>query len=181
MDAPERIIDKRSNSLPPFGNQRGATVVEFAVIVGLLLVILMGILEFGFIFLQEHFVANAAREGLRVGIRANNFDNDAYNSVTPLPLYPDEECNETTDRKAKVDCVVREYLQTLYPNNETGTVDVVTDTNDAVGPPATRSLTVTVTAQNFFPTLLTGLIPGFNPISEISFTAKGDYEDPVEE
>ena len=55
-------------------NENGATVVEFAVIVFLLLLIIFGILEFAFIFYQRHFIENAAREGVRIGIRADNYD-----------------------------------------------------------------------------------------------------------
>jgi len=47
-------------------NERGAAAVEFALILIPLLMILLGTIEFGFIFNQQLTVTNAAREGARV-------------------------------------------------------------------------------------------------------------------
>lgn len=49
--------------------QHGTAVVEFAFLCGLLLMFLLGIFEFGFLWLQSHYVANAAREGARVAAK----------------------------------------------------------------------------------------------------------------
>jgi len=46
--------------------ERGAAAVEFALILIPLLVLLLGIIEFGYIFNQQLTVTNAAREGARV-------------------------------------------------------------------------------------------------------------------
>ncbi|NIQ95014.1 MAG: pilus assembly protein [Desulfuromonadales bacterium] len=54
--------------------ERGATVVEFTILASLFLLIVFGLIEFGIIFYQKHFVASAAREGVRYGVVANNFD-----------------------------------------------------------------------------------------------------------
>lgn len=51
----------------------GQELVEYALILPLLLLLTLGILEFGIIIYQYNAVGNAAREGARVGIiRANN-------------------------------------------------------------------------------------------------------------
>jgi len=47
-------------------SEKGAAVVEFALLATLLLVFVFGIIEFGFLWLQSHYIANAAREGARV-------------------------------------------------------------------------------------------------------------------
>jgi hypothetical protein len=47
---------------------RGAAVVEFAVILPLLLTILFGIIEYGWLFMVRQTLQQAAREGCRVGI-----------------------------------------------------------------------------------------------------------------
>jgi Flp pilus assembly protein TadG len=49
-------------------SQKGAAVVEFAVILPLLLLILFGIVEFGFIFYDQALLTNASREGARRAI-----------------------------------------------------------------------------------------------------------------
>ncbi|UOQ91186.1 pilus assembly protein [Agromyces endophyticus] len=46
--------------------ERGAAAVEFALILIPLLVLLLGIIEFGYVFNQQLTVTNAAREGARV-------------------------------------------------------------------------------------------------------------------
>jgi len=49
-------------------SQRGAAVVEFAIVLPLLLVILFGIVEFGLLFYNKQVLTNASREGARAGI-----------------------------------------------------------------------------------------------------------------
>jgi Flp pilus assembly protein TadG len=169
----ERIIKRLVKN-----DQRGATAVEFAVVAAILFFILFGILEFGIIFMQEHFVANAAREGVRVGVRANNYD--CFNGLT------EDECN--VDRQDVVVDAVRDYLSTLYgPANilkpVAGTTDVSRDPNDNSSD--NKTLSVTVQVNNFFPPILSSLatlLPGtgFELPSEISYTAQGEYEDPSE-
>ncbi|MDR9501929.1 MAG: pilus assembly protein [Desulfurivibrionaceae bacterium] len=138
------------------GNEKGATVVEFAVIVALLLVIVFGILEFAFIFYQRHFVENAAREGMRVGILANNFS--CFTGCAPDP-----------ERKTVVEDRVEEYLSVLYD-----------DSDIYVNRVPENSLEVKVEVENFFPQLLSGLIPGFANQDTISYSITGEYEDPDE-
>lgn len=47
---------------------RGAAVVEFAVVLPLLLLILFGIIEYGWIFMVRQTLTSAAREGCRVAV-----------------------------------------------------------------------------------------------------------------
>ena len=47
---------------------RGAAVVEFAVVLPLLLTILFGIMEYGWVFMVRQTLQTAAREGTRVAI-----------------------------------------------------------------------------------------------------------------
>lgn len=55
-------------------SEKGAAVVEFAFLSLLLLVFVFGIIEFGFIWVQSHYVANAAREGARVAAKKEAAD-----------------------------------------------------------------------------------------------------------
>jgi Flp pilus assembly protein TadG len=47
---------------------RAAAVVEFAVVLPLLLTILFGIMEYGWVFMVRQTLQNAAREGCRVAV-----------------------------------------------------------------------------------------------------------------
>lgn len=48
--------------------QRGASAIEFAIILPVLLVILVGIMEFGYVMYAKGVITNASREGARRGI-----------------------------------------------------------------------------------------------------------------
>jgi hypothetical protein len=68
-------------------NQRGAAVVEFAVVLPLLLVILFGIVEFGLLFYNKQVLTNASREGARAGI--------AYKSEAEITKIVEDYCRGT--------------------------------------------------------------------------------------
>ena len=48
--------------------QNGATVVEFAIILPLLIVFIFGIIEFGLLLYNKQVITNASREGARAGL-----------------------------------------------------------------------------------------------------------------
>ena len=50
-------------------NCRGAALLEMAIVLLLLLLLTFGVIEFGWLFLKSQQIANAARNGARVGIR----------------------------------------------------------------------------------------------------------------
>jgi Flp pilus assembly protein TadG len=49
-------------------NQKGAAIVEFAIILPLLLLLLFGIIEFSLLMYNKAMITNASREGARRGI-----------------------------------------------------------------------------------------------------------------
>lgn len=58
---------------------RGAAVVEFAVVLPLLLTILFGIIEYGWVFMVRQTLQTAAREGCRLSVLQTSVD--PYTSV----------------------------------------------------------------------------------------------------
>jgi hypothetical protein len=56
-------------------NHNGATAVEFAIILPILILIVFGIIEFSLVLFNKHIITNASREGARAGIvsRPNRF------------------------------------------------------------------------------------------------------------
>jgi Flp pilus assembly protein TadG len=54
-------------STPKCYSERGAALVELALVVPLLLVVIAGIVDFGFAFQRYEVITNAAREGARLG------------------------------------------------------------------------------------------------------------------
>lgn len=51
-----------------WADKRGAALVEFALAVPLLLVVIAGIVDFGFAFQRQEVITNAAREGARLAV-----------------------------------------------------------------------------------------------------------------
>lgn len=172
------ITNKQPNRL-----QRGTTTVEFSVIAALLLVILFGIIEYAMIFLQEHYVANAAREAVRIGVRANNYN---YYKSSPLPNA--STLTPVYDREVVVRDAVADYLNVLYDETEARTGTTLL-TEDVDGDPTTdtdRALIVTVAVGNRFSSItpqLLNLLGSGGDVSGpviISFSARMELEDPEE-
>jgi Flp pilus assembly protein TadG len=96
-------------------NQKGAAVVEFAIVLPLLLLLFIGICEFGLLWYNSQVIINASREGARAGIaRGADFkDDDAVKNVVI------EYCNQRTidfsGNTVEADDI------TLTPNNDRAT------------------------------------------------------------
>lgn len=163
-------------------SQRGTTTVEFSVIAVLLLVILFGIIEYAMIFLQQHYVANAAREAVRIGVRANNYN--TYNGTTlpnatvTTPVY---------DREAVVKNAAADYLDVFYNATvvRNGTSLRTRDQDGNLATDKDRVLTVTVTVENLFSSITPGLLRILGSSSAsgpeyIGYSASMELEDPAE-
>lgn len=74
-------------------SQRGAAAVEFALLSGLLLIFLFGIVEFGFLWMSSNYTANAAREGARVYAKSTG---------------------TSTEKETKARTAVENYLDSLF-------------------------------------------------------------------
>ena len=114
--------------------QEGASAVEFAIILPLLLILVFGIIEFSILFYDKAMITNASREGARVGI--------VYRYQDGGPNHPDD---------AEIVATVAQYVQNHLISFDSG--DVVTTTitrppgdlpGDPPGDSPGDSLTVTV-------------------------------------
>jgi Flp pilus assembly protein TadG len=77
--------------------QKGAAVAEFALLVIILLIFLIGIFEFGFLWLQSNNIVSAAREGARVAAKIGG------TSVSAID-----------QREDAAEQAVKEYLRPLF-------------------------------------------------------------------
>jgi Flp pilus assembly protein TadG len=69
-------------SNPEWRSDRGAELVEFALVLPLMLLMLLGIIDFGLLFQRFQVVTNAAREGARVATLPGYGDVDIETRVT---------------------------------------------------------------------------------------------------
>lgn len=61
------------NSLKIIKNEKGAAVVEFAIVLPLLVLLFCGMIECGLLFYNKQVITNASREGARAAI-TNTYD-----------------------------------------------------------------------------------------------------------
>jgi Flp pilus assembly protein TadG len=55
-----------------FNSKNGTAIVEFAIVLPLLLLLLMGVIEFSLVLYDKAILTNASREGARAGIVSQN-------------------------------------------------------------------------------------------------------------
>jgi hypothetical protein len=68
-------------SIKALGGERGSQIIEASLVLPLLLLVLLGILDFGMLFWRYESVTNAAREGARVAILPGYSTADVENRV----------------------------------------------------------------------------------------------------
>jgi Flp pilus assembly protein TadG len=64
------------------GSDRGAELIELAVVLPILLVVFAAIVDFGFLFQRYEVITNAAREGARLGVLPGYSTTDVQNRVS---------------------------------------------------------------------------------------------------
>lgn len=128
-------------------------MVEFALILMVLLLIVMGIIQFGFMFYTKYVITCASREGARYGAI---YKTDATGDRLPPSSYV-----------PSIEQVVRDYVNNLVSNADSlVTVQVGGDAYTTGAPGG--DLVVRVICQNPWD-LLSGLIPA---LSNITFQAE---------
>ena len=111
--------------------QEGASAVEFALILPLLLILVFGIIEFSILFYDKAMITNASREGARVGI--------VYQYQDGGPNHPDD---------TEIAAAIVQYVQNHLISFGAGSVvsTTITRNGDSSGDP----LRVTVNYQYNF-------------------------------
>ena len=139
-----------------FSSQKGASVVEFALILSLLVVITFGIIEFGLLMYNQQMITNASREGARAGIVASS------------PRVP-------STGAYSIDSVVQNYcgsyMVTFGGSNTPSTSVTGYSANAAFG----ADLEVSVTYQYSF-LVLSSFVPGINSTINLQATTVMRYE-----
>lgn len=109
--------------------ESGAELIEFGLTLPLLLLCVLGMIEFGFLFREYEIVTNAAREGAR---------------IAALPTYSLTQTARVNNATARV----RQYLTNAGLNQAIATITVGAPVSNVLAAPATGcvwSVPVTVT------------------------------------
>jgi len=125
-------------------SRKGASAVEFALVLPILLLLFLGIIEFSFLLFNKAVITNAAREGARAGI------------VQRIPRVP------PTDIETAVDTYCFNHLIT-FGGPTTPTVETNPSTGCPTGAYSGADLRVTATFRyNYLalPHFISGLVGG---------------------
>jgi Flp pilus assembly protein TadG len=68
-------------------NHRGQSLVEFAIVLPIILLVLLGVVEVGYVLLDQHVVTKLSREGSNLISRNTTLD-DAVTAVTSMSTRP---------------------------------------------------------------------------------------------
>ena len=72
----------------------GTTMVETAIVLSLLLYLTLGAIEYGWLFLKDHQITNAARHAARIAIRPDATNEQVENTINDLMVKAEiEESN----------------------------------------------------------------------------------------
>jgi Flp pilus assembly protein TadG len=135
-----------------FASQKGAALVEFALILIPLLILTFGLIEFGLLMYNQQVLTNAAREGARYGIVMT--DGKPANIITT----------------AKIEKVVADYAATHLVTFKTG--GNFNPHADRTCGPGTFGSSLTVSATYDYNYLvINNFIPGLGPTKQLSSAA----------
>ncbi len=160
----------------PFACRRGATAMEFAMILPLLLLLTLGAFEGGMILFDYHKVSEATRRGLRAALVQDPIIDLGELSNTPVPCSGSGgvSCNGVTvDNAASFDAIVDAMRQVAENLTADNVVVTYTDSGldiSGTGETITPLITVEVTgltyrfvALHFLPGIPDQLVlPGFD-------------------
>jgi len=137
----------------------GAAMVEFAIACSVLVVLVLGIIEFGFLWYQKQVITNASREGARYGVTYKTDTNGTR--LAPQNLNP------------TISSVVDNYCTGRIPSTptkcwSTTATDDATNTGGYTLGTSGKPIVVTVTCTNRMD-ILSGFIPS---LANLSFSAK---------
>jgi Flp pilus assembly protein TadG len=102
MNVVARIRDRR-------GDQRGAALVEFALIVTLFLMLVFGTIEFGLDYNNYIAVRNGSREGARMGV-VNDVSNSPSCTIAGATVTPPASPSNATDATNALICKTKDRI-----------------------------------------------------------------------
>jgi TadE-like protein len=143
---------------------RGASVVEFALVLPLLVILVFGIIEFGLFLYNQQVITNASREGARAGI---------VQQIPRLPPTGGSPCAmPASSIEAVVQCYAGNHLVTLGSANSPPTTTVV---GYAPNPIFGTDLSVTVNYTYGF-LVIPNFLPGINRLRVMQAVTVMKYE-----
>ncbi len=144
-------------------NSKGQTIVETAIILPILLILVLGIIEFGRAMYVKNTLNNAARAGVRAAVVLPLYDattNSSGLQTTPTPVLLSSACGSSGPNKSVYDIICGSLTNGIPRNNSTAvSIAAFTSYSTPTSSPKTNDrITVSITWTNY-PTLFNKAIP----------------------
>jgi Flp pilus assembly protein TadG len=151
-------------------NGRGATIVEFALVFPLLLLLMFGVMDFGFYFFVQHSLQFATREGVRLALVGRTINDGSGNAMSR-----EASIVQTIRSKASVAVKPANVLVYIYPVNTNFADPAVLDTTqNSAGLPGSYMRVKTRYTYRFITPLVGALVPGRSKVIEVQATYRNE-------
>jgi Flp pilus assembly protein TadG len=153
-------------------SRRGATLVEFAMVFPFLLLLMFGVMDFGFYFFVQHSLQFATREGVRLALVGRTI-----NDVSGNPLSRTESIVRTIQSKASVAMRGSDVSVSIYPVDATFVDPANWTTTQDAGLPGSYMRVKSRYTYRFITPLIGAFVPGKSKVIEVQATYRNELFD----
>ena len=147
---------------------RGASAVEFALTLPIFVILVIGIIEFGWYFFVQHTIQYATREGMRLALVGRTLPDPGGN-----PMTREASIIQTIRNNAALAVNPTTVLVSIYPVNANFTDPNGWETQQDAGDPGEYMRVRSRYVHTFF----TPLVGGFFSDGRITIQAEGTYRN----
>ena len=150
-------------------NGRGVTIVEFAMVFPLLLLLIFGVMDFGFYYFVQHSLQFATREGVRLALVGGTINDGSGN-----PMSREASIIQTIRSKASVAVKPAEVSVSIYPVDATFADPSNWQTTQNAGLPGSYMRVKTRYTYRFITPLVGALVSGNSKMIEVQATYRNE-------
>ena len=154
---------------PGVRGRRGATLIEFAIVLLLLLLLIFAIVEFGRYFFVQHTLQFATREGARVGLVGRQITDAGGNTLSRTASIV-----QTIKSKASVAVKPADVAVSVFPVDATFTDPSGWQTTQDAGLPGSYMRVRARYTYRFITPLIGAFVPSRSKVIEVQATYRNE-------
>ncbi len=150
-------------------NGKGATIVEFALVFPLLLLLMFGVMDFGFYFFVQHSLQFATREGVRLALVGRTINDSSGNPMSRVASII-----QTIQSKASVAVKPADVSVSVFPVDATFADPSGWQTIQDAGLPGSYMRVRARYTYRFITPLIGAFVPGRSKVIEVQATYRNE-------
>jgi Flp pilus assembly protein TadG len=150
-------------------NGKGATIVEFALVFPLLLLLVFGVMDFGFYFFVQHSLQFATREGVRLALVGRTINDASGNQLSRVASIV-----QMIRNKASVAVKPADVSVSVFPVDATFVDPSGWQTTQDAGLPGSYMRVKSRYTYQFITPLIGALVPGRSKLIEVQATYRNE-------